>query len=101
MRGDYRITELASEDIPALAVLYRQFWGEDSDAVRMKVQFEKLRARGTHIFLCAKNKNELCGSVMGIVCEELYGDCRPFLVIENMVVDEKCRRQGIGLALLN
>lgn len=36
---------------------------------------------------------------MGIVCEELYGDCEPFLVVEDMVVDSEHRKKGIGKLL--
>ena len=37
---------------------------------------------------------------MGVICEEIYGDCRPFMVLENMIVDEKYRNQGVGKALI-
>ena len=37
---------------------------------------------------------------MGIVCEELYGDCKPFMVIEDVVVQKDHRRSGIGSALM-
>jgi ribosomal protein S18 acetylase RimI-like enzyme len=37
---------------------------------------------------------------MGVICEELYGDCRPFLVIEDVVVDKTFQRTGIGSALM-
>ena len=40
------------------------------------------------------------GSVMGIVCEELYGECQPFMVVEDVVVDRDHRRQGVGRALM-
>jgi GNAT superfamily N-acetyltransferase len=33
---------------------------------------------------------------MGIICYELYRNCDPFLVIENMIVDVNYRRKGIG-----
>jgi len=36
---------------------------------------------------------------MGIICCELYGDCKPFLVVENMVVDNVYRKKGVGKAL--
>jgi ribosomal protein S18 acetylase RimI-like enzyme len=38
---------------------------------------------------------------MGVICEELYGDCKPFLVLENMIVDETYRNQGVGKALVS
>jgi len=37
---------------------------------------------------------------MGIVCEELYGECRPFMVVEDVIVDQNHRRQGIGSLLM-
>jgi len=66
---------------------------------KMQKQFEKLQWNDTHILLCAIDQNHLIGSIMGIVCEELYGDCKPFLVIENMIIDKYCRKKGIGKAL--
>ncbi len=94
------IRELTKEDIPALADLYRQFWSESCDLQKMTVSFEQIHAAGNHILLCAQEDDKLLGSVMGVVCQELYGDCRPFLVIENMIVDSLARRKGVGKALL-
>ncbi|WP_454192809.1 GNAT family N-acetyltransferase [Paenibacillus sp. Marseille-Q7038] len=42
---------------------------------------------------------ELVGSAMGIYCEDLAGDSNPFMIIENVVVSSKVRRQGVGLKL--
>ena len=55
--------------------------------------------RFPYILLCALEHNKLCGAVMGIICEELYGNCNPFLVVENMIVDVNHRREGIGKKL--
>jgi GNAT superfamily N-acetyltransferase len=89
------------DDIPQLAELYKQFWCEDSDIEKMKIKFIKLQKSDTHILLSAVEQNQLIGSVTGIVCEELYGDCRPFLVVEDMVVDKNKRKQGVGKALFS
>lgn len=94
------IRKMVIEDIPKLAMLYKQFWNENSNVEKMQKQFEKLQHNDTHILLCAIDQSHLIGSVMGIICEELYGDCRPFLVLENMIVDKNCRKKGIGKALL-
>jgi len=88
------------EDIPKLALLYKQFWNEDSCVETMVKQFEKLQKSNTHILLSAVEDGELIGSVMGIICEDLYSKCKPFLVIENMIVDKKYRRKGVGRALI-
>ena len=89
-----------NNDLPRLAELYRQFWNEESDLHAMREQFQNVSRNDTHILLCAEENGEVLGSVMGVVCEELYGDCRPFLVIENMIVHENARRKGIAAALL-
>lgn len=94
------IRRMKIEDIPELAVLYKQFWNETSCVEMMRNQFVKLQNRNSHILLSAIEQNHLVGSVMGVVCEELYGDCKPFLVIENMIVNESDRKKGIGKALI-
>jgi ribosomal protein S18 acetylase RimI-like enzyme len=93
------IRDLQVEDIKSLSELYYQFWNENSDIQKMKTKFIKLHNDSTYIFLCAIENEKLVGSVMGIVCEELYGDCKPFLVIENMIVDKTCRKKGVGKTL--
>ena len=95
------IRDIRKADLPQLALLYGQFWGEKSDPVLMARQLDRIAERGAHILLAAVEGGRLLGSVMGVVCEELYGDCRPFLVVENMIVDRDCRRAGVGHTLLS
>ena len=93
------IRDMRQEDIEALSKLYYQFWGEQSDIQKMQDKFAKLQYNESYILLCAVENDKLIGSVMGIVCEELYGECEPFLLLENMVVDNDYRQKGIGRAL--
>ena len=95
------IRQMIEEDIPQLEQLYRQFWGEESCIKSMKKQFNKLHKKDSHIFISAIENTKLIGSVMGIICEELYGDCKPFLVLENMIVDKSYREKGIGKVLIS
>lgn len=95
-----KIRDMTAADLEPLAGLYREFWDEASDLAAMRRQFLRLAETNTHILLCAEQGGALAGSVMGVVCEELYGDCRPFLVVENMIVRRAFRRQGVGHALL-
>ncbi len=94
------IVELAEHDLESLAGLYRHFWNEESDVARMRTVFQRLASNPDYIFLGAKLDGELVGSVMGIVCEELYGQCLPFMVIEDVVVDGESRRRGVGSRLM-
>ena len=104
-RGHWRgegveIGRLAEADLPGLAGLYKQFWGEDSCLEKMRATFRRLKERPDYIFLAAKDNRRLVGSVLGIVCEELYGECVPFMVVEDVIVDAEWRRKGIGSALM-
>ena len=95
------IRNMIQTDIPQLAILYQQFWNEPSDILAMQNQFDKLSKDERYILLSAVMDDKLVDSVMGIVCQELYGNCKPFLVLENMVVDQGTRRKGIGKSLLS
>lgn len=94
------IGKLTEDDLAALAGLYKQFWGEDSCLEKMQATFGRLDDNPNYIFLAARSGGRLVGSAMGIVCEELYRDCRSFMVVEDVVVDEDRRREGIGSALM-
>ena len=94
------IREMIADDIFELAQLYRQFWNEDSCVETMNKQFIKFQKNDSHILISAIDNNKLIGSVMGVICEELYGDCKPFLVLENMIVDINYRNKGLGKALI-
>ena len=99
-KNSMKIRNLKKSDLLQLSKLYEQFWGEKSDVSKMEEQFNIIENEKNHIILVAESSNSIVGSVMGIVCKELYGDCRPFLVVENMVVDKNFRKKGIGTLLL-
>ena len=95
------IRTMKLEDMEALDKLYYQFWQERSNLHLMCSTFLRLINRDDYILLCAEVGQVVVGSIMGIVCEELYGDCRPFLVVENLVVDKESRGMRIGRALMD
>lgn len=43
-----------------------------------------------------EDHDEIVGSLLGVVFEDICGDCRPILLVENVAVLEKCQGQGIG-----
>lgn len=91
---------LAEDDLRDLARLHRQFWGEDQSIYAMAAVFARRRDDPDYAFVVARDDGRLVGSALGVFCEELYGDCRPFLVIEDLVVDRRSRGMGVGTALL-
>jgi len=94
-----QIRDLAPDDMEGLGALYYQFWQEPSDVQKMQASFHEMQRDGAYILLGAADGDRLIGSVMGVVCRELYGDCSPFLVVEDMIVDEVCRNRGVGKLL--
>ena len=95
------LRKLNEHDIPGLALIYKQFWNEESSIDKMVSLYKKLMLDENYIILCAVSENRLVGSIQGIICYELYGDCKPFLVVENMIVDKEHRRKGVGKLLFN
>lgn len=94
------IIRLTENDLVDLAGLYKQFWDEESSLEKMKSSFHKVSKDPNYIYLVAKEGGILAGSVMGIICENLYGECRPFMVIEDVIVSHDFRRKGVGTILM-
>ncbi|HPA62382.1 MAG TPA: GNAT family N-acetyltransferase [Spirochaetota bacterium] len=95
------IRNIEENDIDSIAGLYRLFWDDEQNADKMKMKFRQLRDNSSYIFLCAVADGQVAGTIMGIICDELYGDCRPFLLMEDLVVRNDFRRMKIGTKLLN
>lgn len=95
------IDKLYSEDLKGLKLLYEDaFEGSVTDLDQLTRTFAEIKDSPDYIVLCAKREGEIVGSVLGIVCKELFGQCRPFMVLEDVAVLNSCRRQGIGRLLL-
>ncbi len=96
-----RIQPIKIDDLNVLAKLYGELSGKRMDARKMKRSFQWMQSNPNYIVLGAKSDGKLQGSLMGIVCHDLVGECRPFMVIENVIVSSGCRRQGVGRRLMH
>lgn len=95
------IKEIELESLPELGDLYQELMKEPSDLKKLEETFKVVKADNRYILLGAFVEGELLGSLMGIVCHDLVGDCKPFMVIENVVVSSRARRQGVGKKLMH
>lgn len=93
------IRKVKEQDLRAIASLYKGFWNEESCMGKMESTLSLLNKHPDYIILSAIENKKVVGTITGIICHQLYGDCKPFLVIENFVVDVTYRRRGIGKAL--
>lgn len=88
------------DDLTELAKLYRELAGKRTNARKMKLSFQWMQSNPDYIVLGATSDGKLQGSLMGIVCHDLVGECRPFMVVENVIVSGGRRRQGAGRRLM-
>lgn len=76
------------------------------DLVHEKGNMEKLKKKLKVInemkqyYLClACEGEEILGTAMGILCEDICEECKRFLVIENVYVKEEWRGKGVAKAI--
>ncbi len=94
------IRKIEESDLDSLICLYQQFWGVISNLEKMQDVYKKLINNPNYIILCAEIDKKIVGTAMGIICYELYGECKPFIVMENLVTDKSHRKRGIANSLL-
>jgi len=54
--------------------------GELTDYCKMKENFKLMESNPNYIVLTAKEDNLVVGSAMGVICLDLVGECKPFMV---------------------
>jgi ribosomal protein S18 acetylase RimI-like enzyme len=92
---------VGTSDLTDLASLYEELGVVTSDLRKMAENFEWIYANSDYFLLGARDKNnKLIGSLLGIICRDIAGECRPFMVLENMIVTVNCRGKGIGRKLV-
>lgn len=96
----YEISKLTKRDLNGLSALYKDAFGSSTNIERMEQTFDEISKQSNHIILCAKEKGTIVGSVLGVVCCELIGNCTPFMVLEDLAVLKSYRRLGVATQLL-
>nr|WP_145160541.1 GNAT family N-acetyltransferase [Paenibacillus terrae] len=94
------IREITKADLNDLSRLYEELMDHPTNYEKLVEVYQVMQANGNYHVLGAFKDGILAGSVMGIVCQDLVGECRPFMVIENVVVSDRFRRLGIGKQLM-
>jgi predicted N-acetyltransferase YhbS len=95
------VIELLKENnLHGLKELYENAFEEShTDLNAATATFEKIRNNSCYNILVAKDGEKVVGSVMGLACYELFGSCKPFMVVENVAVLQSHRRKGIAKML--
>ncbi|HJO95995.1 MAG TPA: GNAT family N-acetyltransferase [Victivallales bacterium] len=95
-----KITTINDKDLAELAGLYQQLQPNEQSIEKMKDALVHIRRNPNQIILGAKIEGNLIGTLLGVTCQMLFGQCKSFMVIEDVVVSNNYRRNGIGRALM-
>lgn len=94
------IEKLKEENLSGLKELYEDAFGGKTDLNKMLETFTSIKEDPNHIVLIAKEQEKVVGTVLGVICYELIGQCTPFMVLEDVAVLNSHRRKGIAKKLL-
>jgi len=96
------VDRITRDDLCELAKLYEELIGKPTDLEKMVESFEKMEKSSEYILIGAKDeKGNLVGSILGVICFDVLGECRPFMVIDNVIVKDGFRGVGVGRKLIN
>ncbi len=94
------VGDITRDELPQLAGLLRELTGLDTPADRLGAAHAALAANPDARVLGARHEGRLAGATCGFLCPDIVGACRPFLVVENVVVAPAWRLLGIGRLLM-
>lgn len=94
-----KVEKIKESELEELSKLYFQLGNKESNKYKMKDIFKIINNNPQYFLLGIKNEEVLIGTAMVIVCNDLFFNCQPFIVIENVIVSEKHQRKGYGSLL--
>lgn len=92
------IEKLHVEDIPQLIKLYEELVPVKNELEIIQKKYQEIVNDNDYVIFVAKEE-EIVGTAMGICCKTLAFSNKDFLVIEDVIVTEKCRGREIGQKL--
>ena len=81
-----------------LAELHEEPAGDPSK--RFAATLDVVLGTPGHHLCVAEHDGRVVGTAVGVVVPNLSRDCRPFMIVENVVVTASARRLGIGRAIM-
>ena len=94
------VEPITLNELPDVARLYEELAGKPTDLGKMKHNFVWMQSNPDYVVLGAKLNDFMVGTLLAIICHDILGECRPFMVVENVVVSSRERRQGVGKSLM-
>lgn len=88
-----KIKRMEREELSQIQYLYKELVPDGCSMKALEENFLRTSERPEYILLTAKEGERVAGTAIGVICVALD---TPFLVVENVVVDEEFRGRGIG-----
>jgi GNAT superfamily N-acetyltransferase len=96
------IDKINLDDLLELSNLYEELSENKTNMEKMKENYDWIDANSDYMLIGAKDENNnLVGSLLAIICHDIVGECKSFMVLENVVVKSSYRGLGIGKSLIN
>ena len=96
-----KVEKIKESELEKLAELYYQLGNKESDIYKMKTVFKMINNNPDYYLLGVKTNGLLVGTAMTIICRDLFFNCQPFIVIENVIIDKEYQRKGYGSLLFS
>lgn len=96
-----RIRKATPVDQPKLDLVLQVISGAPADSVKATEQIARISKDPQKYLLLVEDldSNTICGTLFGVIFEDICGDCSPILLIENVAVLESYQQKGIGRAM--
>lgn len=96
------VREVNEADIPRILELYEELTEEKIDISSDTVHrvYDEITAMPNQEFMVAEKDNLVVGTLFLQIVPNLTHNAHPWGILENMVVDSRFRRQGIGRLLI-
>lgn len=93
---------VTEQDLPGLLALYDELYPVPTNPDRMRENFRQMAATPDYlVFGAFTEQGELVGSALAIICPDILAGCQPWAMVENVIVTERVRGQGVGRLVLN
>ncbi|WP_427339682.1 GNAT family N-acetyltransferase [Caloranaerobacter sp. DY30410] len=94
-----KIENVKESELEDLSLLYEELTCKKSDMNNIYKVFSTIKDNPNYFLLGVKYYNKLIGSAMAVICNDLTGECRPFMVVENVIIKKEFRQKGFGKKL--
>lgn len=96
-----RVVKLDRKHLTQLHELYNELSGLQGDFNKMSMLFDKLIEKDEYVLIGVEEDDKLLGSIMAVEIMDLSAEGKPFMVIENLIVSQRYRHNGVGKALMD